>query len=424
MLPLSEVQHVRAPVGCLPYRKRERNSMRSSKLLKLARPSASGKSSDAAGEKGRAQLHQKAERRWSFALQDTPQTFRKYVDDVDKGYAVRVGLVLGALCGITCVSYKWFVYRQRNLPLAQRWSSVSPTIPITLIERTVLEGTKMQLYRFALPNPADYAGYEPVSSVRVHSGVVRDFSSISRWFTPVSHPMERGIIEFAIKDADPGRMASRLQCLRPGDVLYLGRWMKEFRYTPNEYKDIGVICSVGGSSVALQLMKVMAANEKDKTKLSLLYCAQSAAAIPFEGLFAEMAKRNPDKFRIAFNVLTRGGRKTEITNGELPTHIGLLDHATIIKAMPPPKPTQDVQPSPPVDNAAMIVPDKQKTSKILVCGPSSMMAPVAGRPSPLGNVTYFQGPFYKYGGILKELGYDRKQVYKFGVSTHVLAHHY
>jgi NAD(P)H-flavin reductase len=374
---------------------------------------ASGGRAASAEEAARARGAEKEKRRWSFAMQDTPATFQKYLDDVDKGYAVRVGLFLGVVCTVGYACYQYFVYRQRHLPLAKRWGMLSPTIPITLLERREIEG-KMHLYRFALPTPADYAGYEPVSSVRVHSGFVRDFDSISRWFTPVSHPSERGIIEFAIKDADPGRMASRLHHLTTGDVLYLGRWMKEFPYTANKYTDIGVICTVGGSSVALQLMKVMTANENDTTRLSILYCAQSAASLPFEDLFVEMSKKHPNTLKIAFNVLTRNGRKSAVANGELPMHLGLLDHTTLMKSLPPP---------PVPDSATGVAPDASKT-KILICAPVSLMAPVAGRPTPIGNFTYYQGGFYKYGGLLKEMGYQRSQVYKFGVSTHVLAHHY
>lgn len=410
--------------------------MRGSRLLLVERVAAGGSSASGGGasassssrasfsgpsggraataeEAARAKGAEKEKRRWSFALQDTPSTIRKYIDDVDKGYAIRLSLFVGILCSVGYTTYQYFVYRQRHLPLAQRWGKFSPTVPITLLERTELPG-KMHLYRFALPTPADYAGYEPVSSVRVHSGLVRDMDSISRWFTPVSHPMERGIIEFAIKDADPGRMASRLHHLTTGDVLYLGSWMKEFPYTANKYTDIGVVCSVGGSSVALQLMKVITANENDKTRLSILYCAQSAAALPFENLFLEMSKKHPDRLKVAFNVLTRNGRNSTVANGEIPVNLGLLDHTTLVKSLPPP---------PVADPVTGVTPDASKT-KILVCAPTSLMAPLAGRPSPIWNISYYQGPFYKYGGMLKEMGYQRSQVYKFGVSTHILAHHY
>lgn len=58
---------------------------------------------------------------------------------------------------------------------------------------------------------------------------------------------------------------------------------------------------------------------------------------------------------------------------------------------------------------------------ILVCGPQTMLAHVCGRTSPLGNITYWQGSFYKFGGMMKDMGYTRGQVYKFGVSTSWMA---
>lgn len=371
--------------------------------------------------------------RWSYDLQDAPSKVWQALHNIDHGYVARVAAVFGVLGGGFWVMYSAFCKRQDQQPLAKRWGWIAPRVPITLIERTPIAGTKLEVFRFALPNSYDYAGYEPVSSVRVYVDSMKTFMPIARWFTPISHPEERGIIEFAIKECDPGRMSARLRYLKPGDRLYLGRWMKEFPYKPNTYGDLGLICSSGGSSVALQLLKVMEADQKDRTKLSLLFCHHSAAAIPFEDTFAGYMRRNPQRFKISYNVLSHGKRKTPIA-GDAKVQLGLIDDVTVLNALPPPVQLADRAAVANRDRRFVVnaeddtlltdpsLPVPHKTS-VLVCGPMSFMAGLCGRPQPLFNYTYMQPMFYKYRGVLKDLGYERKNVYKFGVSTHYLAYH-
>lgn len=363
-------------------------------------------------------LHKvKERRRWSFVMQDLPTNAANFLYDLDKGYIARVSCVVGCISLLGMGSYRWLCYAQSEKPIAKRW--FSPWIPITLIERTPIPGTKMEVFRFALPNPADYTGYDPISSVVIHSGQVKDFDGIARWFTPISHPNERGIVEFAIKNADPGRMSIRLMYLKPGDKVYMGRWMKEFQYRANQHKELGLICSTGGSSVALQLMNVMSANPADKTRLSVLYCNQSANPIPFLEKFKRLMLQHPDKFRMVFNVKTWGGLPPPT---DIEAVLGLVNTQMITKSMPPPVLTTSSNSDSNSEGIARSV--TVERPPILICAPTSLVTNIAGRPSPVGNYTYWQGLFYKFGGILKDLGYERSQVYKFGVSTHPLAFHH
>ncbi|KAK7200692.1 NADH-cytochrome b5 reductase-like protein [Novymonas esmeraldas] len=362
-------------------------------------------------------------RRWSYAVQDIPAAVQRLLNDVNKGYVMRVAASASLVVGAVYATYALVVKPvQQRRPLARRWSWCSPPVPITLLEKNREEGSDMVVYRFALPNSYDYAGYEPVSSVRMLSGQVRGLTSLSRWYTPISHPSERGHIDFAIKDCDPGRMSARLRYLEPGDVVYLGRWMREYPYRPNTVPELGLVCTTSGASVALQLMNILDKDPTDHTSLHLLYCHHTATNIPFSDTsFRAYEQRNADRIHVSYNVLSGGRRKGTAAPIAPNVYVGNIDPATIAAALPPPVRV--------VDGAGASQPQQQQQQhgtyrpQILVCGPQTMMSHLCGRVSAVGNYTYWQGPAYRYSGFLKDMGYTRSQVYKFGVSTHFLADH-
>ncbi|KAH8609552.1 Oxidoreductase FAD binding domain [Trypanosoma vivax] len=358
----------------------------------------------------RRKLPQQEAPRWSFELQDIPARLRRFFFDVNFGYAARVSVAFGVTFGASCALYQLlFVHLQDGRPLAQR-SRFAPHVPVTLLEKERVGNTEMIVYRFALPNSYDYCGYEPVSSVQVTTDTVRSMAPVTRWFTPISLPHERGIVEFAIKERDPGRMAARLRSLERGERVYLGRWMREFPYTKSTFTEIGLVCTTSGASIALQLMKLLDADKKDNTRLRFLYCHHTAKDIPFRDVFENLARRSCGRISVAYNVMTRGQPSTDTSAcpGEN-VFLGHIDPSMVEKVLPPP-----------------FTVDKETGTitrpKILVCGPQRMLMHLCGRVSMLGSYSYWQGPFYKYCGFLKDMGYTRSQVYKFGVSSHPFAY--
>lgn len=372
-------------------------------------------------------------RRWSFVLQDLPQTVRRAIHDVNYGYGVRVGLVAGTVFAASYACYAAMARLQEEKPLSQRWWWCSRRVPITLLDRKQVDGTNMYWYRFALPHSYDYAGYEPISSVQLQTGEVGGLSPVQRWFTPTSHPEERGVIEFVIKDCDPGRMSARLRLLKSGDQVYLGRWMKEFRYRPEQHSHIGLICTTGGASVALQLFNYLDRQPQLPTCVSLLYCHSSPFDIPFRSVFQDFEKRDV-RFSVKFNVMSMGmeaykNPEKVLPNGLVPgknLFTGNLSPTTVQETMPPPvlpvKKSGNYETKDASKQVGIGKGEGFGRPPLLICAPQSMHTFVAGKVSTIGHTTYWQGPFYKYyTGFLRDLGYDRKQVYKFGVSKHFMA---
>lgn len=362
-----------------------------------------------AAERRKAQQRREPAR-WSYELQDIPARVRRVFNDVNIGYGARLAVACGAVGGAAfALYYVCFVRWQEHRPLAKR-SRFAPAVPATLVEKTKLRGSEMMVLRFALPNSYEYCGYEPVSSVQVTSCAVRGMASVTRWYTPISHPEQRGVVEFAIKDRDCGRMAAQLRCLERGDRVYLGRWMKEFPYKKNTYGEVGLICTTSGASIALQLMEVLDKDKSDRTKLSLLYCHHTAKDIPFRDVFEAYSTRNPDRISAKYNVMSLA-KQTLADGMHLGENVflGNIDPTIVEKAIPPPATVDPV-------SGNVVRP------KILICGPQSMLLHLCGRVSMMGNYSYWQGLFYKYCGFLKDMGYIRSQVYKFGVSTNILAY--
>lgn len=368
--------------------------------------------------------------RWSFVLQDIPHKALQYLNDVNTGYAWRLGAV--AAVSITLGSvfyYAVFVPRQERKPLAQR-SWLAPAVPITLLDKRREADTNMFVYTFALPNSYDYTGYQPVSSVQLCSGAIRGLSSLRRWYTPISHPSQRGIVEFAVKDCDPGRMSARLRGLSRGDIIYMGRWMREFNlHRVRAGEELGLVCTTSGSSIALQIMNILDRDPSLDWRLRVLYCHHTAKNMPFKNAYFDAyASKHPGRISVSYDVLSMGDQ-TETDGFRIGenTFVGNLDPSILEVTLPPPVAVRHRRDEGEMSKPMVGLTGPSAASEdtyrpyVLVCGPQSMLRYVCGRVSPISNRTYWQGLPYRYGGMLKDAGYERAQVYKFGVSTHFLA---
>lgn len=367
--------------------------------------------------------------KFSFFLEAIPSRILPYLNSRSIGFGARIVAVFAVGSAIVISLNRALRKGQDHIPLAKRWNFVQRWTPVTLIERTRDEGTKMEVFKFALPNPYDYPGYEPISSVLICSPGERRFGGVKRWFTPISHPQQRGIIEFAIKDADPGRMAGRLLRLRPGDQLFLGKWMKEYPYKAGNEEHVGIIASTGCVSVIMQVLNAVVTNPRDKTKVDVLFCNASASSIPLNSRLQEYAAQRPDQIRISYCVQSIPKTMRDSFSG----YLGNIDEAMVKATLPPPMvPVTEAtrpQPAPEATDATAVVAADSASAKqfvksrLLVCGNQILLQDVCGRSFTFANKWYVQGGRLQWHGLLPDMGYTRDQVYKFGTSTHFLAFH-
>jgi ferredoxin-NADP reductase len=370
---------------------------------------------------------------------------KEYLNHKTLGFLSRFAFMTGGIGGAVWLAYRLLSISQEHKPISQRWAPHHTDI--AFIDRTRLDESDCHLYRFALPNAYDYTGHQPVSSVELffsggRLGSWRWLRPTRRFLTPISHPDQRGVIEFAVKTHNPGFVSQQLLGkLQPGDKITLGRWMKETPYVANAHPEVGFICGNSGITPLLQILQTALGNPDDTTMIRCLYGNKTPERIPFREHLLQLQADHPDRFKIDFVVEAkgrylshidtqvckleraskiiaekgvkrtqpvsegvRGTRKvyssfeyvdgtdrevTRIDNERFTGYLGQIDANLIMETMPPPG----------------------EGNKVLICGSAKMINNMSGRTLPVVHATYVQG---FYHGILKELGYARGEVYKFG----------
>ena len=364
------------------------------------------------------------------------------------GYSLRVVAVTG-VCSAALISvHGMLAGGQEAKPISKRW--VPYYTPLRFVERRQEPGTMVFIYRFALPNPWDYTGHDVISSVELDFRDHWLFSS-RRWYTPISHPEQRGFVEFAMKEHIPGCMSWQLKEMKPGDIVYMSRWLKEFHYSPNEFDEIGFIAANSGVTPALQMLNVALADNLDKTKFSLLVLALKPSELPFRKKLLDLQARFPNRLKVSFAsktgntepmMMVPAPKSTEFHQAHLnPAKVPLEPRQVPVirpKVTLPPVESQlvggaaadltsvssfntpyyDFLGSVDRDMILETMPHpRTPRTKIMMCGPNSLTSFLTGRTLPLWRHTYWQG---WYHGVLKEMGYRRGDVYKFGSTTQLM----
>ena len=198
-----------------------------------------------------------------------------------------------------------------------------------------------------------------------------------RPYTPVSDEDQRGYIDFVIKKYEGGPMSTHIHGMEPPQRLSFKGPIPKYPYSPNIHTHIALIAGGTGITPMYQLINAIFRNADDKTKVSLVYANTTEDDILLKKEFEDLENTYPQRFR-AFYML------------ENPPHGWTQGKGRINKEL-----LKTVLPEPKMENI-----------KIFVCGPPGMYKAISGmKPSPKD-----QG---ELEGILKELGYNKDQVYKF-----------
>lgn len=297
------------------------------------------------------------------------------------------------LGGISFGSWNGFHRYQEDLPFAQRHASAFHPLPLKLLERTHDTDHSVRL-KFALPNSFDSLG-TTICSVQISAPGTP--ASMNRWYTPLTRMDQRGEIEVLVRLYANGKMSQFLNNLRVGDLVEIRSCLQEYIYTPSKMKDVGMIAAGTGIAPMYQLLLNALNDPKDTTKFSLLYSNNTESRICLRKELDELARRHPDRLQLHYN-LTSTNKVTKAFKGKF----GFIDRVTIEATMPPPGPT----------------------TQILICGPNALLAHTSGRSLAFFRafrgvypLEYFQG---WYTGALKDLGYPRNLVYKFGSTEELM----
>ncbi|KAI8647131.1 hypothetical protein BD408DRAFT_439618 [Parasitella parasitica] len=232
------------------------------------------------------------------------------------------------------------------------------------------------LFRFALPE--GHISGLPTASCVIAKHTSGKFFPIIRPYTPVSNEKAVGHIDFIIKKYEDGSMTSIIHNMKPGDTLDFKGPMLKYDWEKNQKQNVGMIAGGTGITPMLQLIRRIFDEESPykSTKVSLIYANQTEQDILLKSELDEIAQKHPDRFKVVYALDKAPENWTGIT--------GFVDKQALQAHLPGPQ---------------------DEDSVIFVCGPTPMVKSIAGETFLMS-----QG---KFSGILKELGYSNKNVFKF-----------
>ena len=193
-------------------------------------------------------------------------------------------------------------------------------VSLKMIPSTTLPVRRL---RFEIPNNK-CSGVHTGEQVMLAATIDNDF--ITRRYTPISAMTDTGFLELATKVYPRGRMSQYLDSLRIGATVDVKGPTGHFQYTRGGIagvSHIGAVCGGIAITSILEVMRVLANNPKDTTKITLLYVNKTAGDILFKDEIDAMAARD-DRITVV-HCLTKPsaswtglrGRPTQETMAEL-----------------------------------------------------------------------------------------------------------
>jgi len=187
-----------------------------------------------------------------------------------------------------------------------------------LIKRIVLS-PDTRLFRFEIPENEEL-GISVGKHVKAHAIVAG--KEISRNYTPVSTVDERGYFDLVIKVYFPndefpsgGLMSQQMDSLNIGDEMEFSAPYGTIEYlseldqfnvsvgrTLSGLKNIGLLAVGTGITPMWQLIQEIFKNERNTTKITLLYGNRYEHDILLRDRLEKLAKSNPTRFKVIFTL--------------------------------------------------------------------------------------------------------------------------
>lgn len=241
-----------------------------------------------------------------------------------------------------------------------------------------------KLLRFKLPNESDVSGlsltceYLWGTSQVLYADIVTaavltaswpkgSWTPVARPYTPVSSSDETGKLELLVKHYPSGKQSTHLHSLKPGDSLLFAAALRSHQWKPNSVPHVTLIAGGSGVTPIYQLARGILSNPEDKTKVTLVYAANTDEDILLKKEFDDFQKEFPGRFEAVYAVSQPAGGST-IRKGRVSKE--LLAEVT-----------------------------QSKDGNVFMCGPPAMEAALKGDR--------------KTKGILEELGYRKDQIHSF-----------
>lgn len=239
-----------------------------------------------------------------------------------------------------------------------------------------------KIFRFVFDNPDAELNLD-IASCLVTKAII-DGKPVVRPYTPLNKPhVTKGHLDLLVKEySQGGVMSKHIHSLKIGDTLEMKGPILKFEYKPNTKREIGMIAGGTGITPMFQVIQSVLADKNDNTKLSLVYANRTPEDVLLKERLDAFAKEYPDKFKVYYTVDEAKG------NSNWKGNVGYINGQILKDNLPKPRKQGD------------------ESIVIFVCGPPGMMNYISGPKTP----DYKQG---ETTGLLKQLGYDEKNVFKF-----------
>ncbi|KAJ5233165.1 hypothetical protein N7468_006121 [Penicillium chermesinum] len=121
---------------------------------------------------------------------------------------------------------------------------------------------------------------------------------VSRSYTPTSSNADRGRMELVVKTYEKGFMSQYLANLKINEKADFRGPGGKMKYTRYLAKDIGRVAGGTGITPMFSIIKAVCTNDKDNTKLSLLYANKTEEDILLREEVDRYAQEHPNKFKV------------------------------------------------------------------------------------------------------------------------------
>ncbi|KAF9430288.1 NADH-cytochrome b5 reductase [Podila epigama] len=287
----------------------------------------------------------------------------------------------------------------------ERWT------PLVLTKITPVSDST-SIFEFKLPKPMTI----PICSAIY---IKDDQIQAMRAYTPVHYSLkDQPVIQFLVKRYNEGQVSRFMHAARVGQKIEMRGpvmiWPAS-RPELEQYDEIGMIAGGTGITAVLPVIHSVLTNRTKKTKLSLLFAAQSEEELYFRDELDQLAKSHSGQLRVVYTIdrlpepqeqqqqqqqqQQRGKAKQQAVQ-PWEGHVGYVSQAMLEGLLPPPSSTTTTTTGGEPSKAEDV-----KKSIILVCGPESMIKHVSGGRGVTG-----QDPIR---GILGTMGYKKEQVFRF-----------
>ncbi|ODV83559.1 hypothetical protein CANARDRAFT_237694 [[Candida] arabinofermentans NRRL YB-2248] len=174
-------------------------------------------------------------------------------------------LVIAALTAAAAalISYFYLSPKERKVLKATEFQE------FPLIQKTVLSHNSA-IFRFGLPRPTDILGLPTGQHISIGADI--NGKEIVRSYTPMSLDEDsKGYFDLLIKVYEQGNISKHVDNLKLGETIKVRGPKGFFTYTPNMVSHFGMVAGGTGITPMFQIIKAIARNPDDHTKVTLLY---------------------------------------------------------------------------------------------------------------------------------------------------------